>query len=543
MNIFKNISNGYKKIATGIAIVSFLAVIYIALIPGASLAFVYGPNGGVLSGAFVFIKEWPQYNATTAPDGSYAINDVPVGDYTLVAMGNDSLAPNISSITVTEGNTNFHDLQLKSAINSYLPFLYQRQDNIYDAAIQVWNNGASDSSIEMILYNKNGTLAGNDFKKVSPGKLISVHPFEITGPLTLFNAAAKLKSDSNNLVQGYIYTVGEQVYSIAPSYSEASTANYLPFLYQRQDNIYDAGIQMYNPGTATANVNVILYWKNGTVAANNNYVVDPKNQLTKLAFDMVIGESIFNGPATITSDLPIVVQGFIRTKASNIYSIAPALNVPVTEVYLPFLYQRQDNIYDAGVQLFNSGTVPANVNVVLYWKNGTVAANNNYVVDPKNQLTKMAFDMVIGESIFNGPVKITSDVPILVQGFIRTKAYNVYSIAPMVRKPASAGVIHIPFMYSTTNLSHDAGIQVFNPNGVPANVVETLYYPDGTLAGSANIAFAANESITKMAFDIATNTINFNGYAIISADQPVVAQGFIRQKTKNIYSIAPPVER
>ena len=241
--------------------------------------------------------------------------------------------------------------------------------------------------------------------------------------------------------------------------------------------------------------------------------------------------------------MPIVVQGFIRTKASNIYSIAPALNVPVTEVYLPFLYQRQDNIYDAGVQLFNSGTVPANVNVVLYWKNGTVAANNNYVVDPKNQLTKMAFDMVIGESIFNGPVKITSDVPILVQGFIRTKAYNVYSIAPMVRKPASAGVIHIPFMYSTTNLSHDAGIQVFNPNGVPANVVETLYYPDGTLAGSAYIAFAANESITKMAFDIATNTINFNGYAIISADQPVVAQGFIRQKTKNIYSIAPPVER
>jgi hypothetical protein len=47
MKILENISSGYKRIATGIAIIGFLSMLYLALIPGASVPYVYGPNGGI----------------------------------------------------------------------------------------------------------------------------------------------------------------------------------------------------------------------------------------------------------------------------------------------------------------------------------------------------------------------------------------------------------------------------------------------------------------------------------------------------------------
>ena len=162
MKILENISIGYKRIAVGIAIVSFLAIMFLAMIPGASVAHVYGPDGGILSGVFVFIKEWPQYNATTDIDGTYAINNVPYGEYTLVAMGNDSYAPNISEMYIDQAS-NPRDISLKPAIKYYLPYFYQNVGMGYESGLQIQNNNISNASTEIQFYYSNGSIMGNDY--------------------------------------------------------------------------------------------------------------------------------------------------------------------------------------------------------------------------------------------------------------------------------------------------------------------------------------------------------------------------------------------
>ncbi len=116
MNIFKNITNGYKKIATGIAIVSFLAIVYIALIPGGSVAVVVNALGVGIGGATVKLADYPQYNNTTSDGtdgrliGEYAIKEVPYGSYFMMTTHPD-YAPNITSINVN-AQTNLKDITL-----------------------------------------------------------------------------------------------------------------------------------------------------------------------------------------------------------------------------------------------------------------------------------------------------------------------------------------------------------------------------------------------------------------------------------------------
>lgn len=73
-------TSGYRKIASGIAVVAFLTLMYFALIPGGTLALssVTAVSGDPIIGAFVKLVDYPQYNATTVgPDGQYSIQNVP----------------------------------------------------------------------------------------------------------------------------------------------------------------------------------------------------------------------------------------------------------------------------------------------------------------------------------------------------------------------------------------------------------------------------------------------------------------------------------
>ncbi len=544
MKILENISNGYKRIATGIAIVSFLAILYLAMIPGVSVAvqsYVMAASGTPIAGAFVKIMEWPQYNATTDVNGNYTMPNVPIGTYSVAAKA-DGYAPNITTFTVVQGS-NILNFALTPGTLFYMPFLYQRADNIYDAAVQVQNNGTTNASVEIQFYYLNGTLAGSNIYSVHPGELMTKHVFDITGSMPAFVGPAVVRSDIPVQVQGYILTVSQAVYSIAPSSTNTATSAYLPFLYQRADNIYDAGVQVFNPGTLAANVTINMYYLNGTLAGSGTYLVNPNAEISKYAFDITGSMPAFVGPAEVTSDQPVVAQGFIRTKASAIYSIAPSVSTTVVKAYVPFLYQRADNIYDAGVQVFNPGATAANVTISMYYLNGTLAGSGTYPVNSKAEVSKYAFDITGSMPAFVGPAEVTSDQPVVAQGFIRTKASAVYSIAPQVRKPASASQAHVPYLYQTFSATHDSGIQAMNPNNVAANVTISLYYPNGTQAGTFSASLAPYAELSKYAFDIAPNSADFNGSATVTADQPVVSQGFIRMKSSNIYSIAPPVER
>lgn len=536
MKIFENISSGYKRIATGIAIIGFLSMMYLALIPGASFAYVYGPAGGVLSGAFVFIKEWPQYNATTGIDGSYAINQMPIGEYTLVGAGNDSYAPNITRINVTEGNTNPHDITLSSANHFFLPFLYKTTGNVYDSKVQVMNNGTSNASVEITYYFLNGTIAGNDFYIVQPGELWNKNVYETTGVTgAVFVGSAIVKSDLPIKAGGYIKTISKDVYSLASSFSdmEIGTNVNIPFLYNGGN--YDSGLQVINPGKTPATVTVKLYYLNGTQAATTTYTLDPK-KLGPTTITSILPGVLFVGSCTITSDIPISAQGYIRTTASGIYSIAPALSTTVTNAFIPFVYN--GNGYDSGLQVFNPGVDAANISVKLYYLNGTMAASTTYTLPPKNLVGTTVSSLLPGVT-FVGSAEVISNQSVVAQGYIRTTASSVYSVAPQVRIPGSIGDVNVPFLYNTA--SHNSGIQAVNPNIESANVNVRFYYANGTQAGSYSGPVAPYGLVGVTVSSVVSG--NFTGYSIISANQSIVAQGYIRQSTDNIYSIAPPVER
>jgi len=499
---------------------------YLALIPGASVAYVYGPAGGVISGAFVFIKEWPQYNSTTDVDGTYSINQMPIGEYTLVAAGNDSYAPNITWINVTEGDTNFHDITLSPANKYYLPFLYQN-DVAYQAAFQVQNNGTSNSSVEVTFYNPNGTKAGNDFSIVQQGELLNKKVFDITGKIPLFVGSYMVKSDSSLMNGGYIYSIGKDVYSLAPAITDAdlATSAYIPFLYN--SGAYNSGVQVLNPGNETANVTVTYYNPSGGVVASNTLDVPPKNLGGPAMPAGLIGS------AEITANQSIVAQGFIRTTASSVYSIAPALITPVTSAYIPFLYN--SGAYNSGVQVFNPGSVTANVTVTFYNPSGGVVASNTFNVPPKNLGGPTMPAGLIGSA------EITANQSIVTQGFIRTIASSVYSVAPQVRKPGYVQDAHIPYLYSTTS-SHDSGVQVLNPNSQSASANIIFYYSNGTEAYNYSNTVLPY-GLTGIGVKNILPGVNFTGYVKVTANQSIVTQGYIRTTGSNVYSIAPPVER
>ena len=543
-----NQMKGFSRVNRFIALLLAISFLVLGTVSSVSAA-VTTASGDPIIGAFVKLVDYPQYNATTDGLGDYDILNVPYdglagGSTYSISASKEGYVTNLSTVTVT-GYTVTKDFTLSIGIPYYLPFLYQRADNIYDAGVKVHNNGTTVANIDIQFYYLNGTSAGIGTFTIQPGALLTKHAFDIVKGQTVFVGPAVVLSDVPVQVEGYIKTVNEDVYSIAPSLKDAASNSYVPFLYQRADNIYDAGVMVFNPGSVSADVTITMYNLDGSIAGSGTYTVAPKAEVSKYAFDIVTGKSVFVGPAEITSTQPIVAQGFIRTKASMIYSIAPSVSTAVLNAYLPFLYQRADNIYDAGVMVYNPGPGTASVTINMYNLDGTLAGSGGpYTVAPKSEVSKYAFDIVTGKSQFVGPAEIISiGQPVVSQGFIRTKASMVYSIAPQVRKPVAASDTHVPFLYQTVSATHDAGIMAMNPNSVSANVGITLYYPDGSIAGSYSQTVAPYAELSKYSFDIASGIRDFNGSAIVTSNQPIVSQGFIRKKSSMIYSIAPPMER
>jgi len=75
---------------------------------------------------------------------------------------------------------------------------------------------------------------------------------------------------------------------------------------------------------------------------------------------------------------------------------------------------------------------------------------------------------------------------------------------------------------------------------VIANINVYYYYSNGTLAGSYSGTVAQN-GLAGITLRSIVPSGDFTGYSIMTADQPIVTQGYIRQSTAKYYSIAPPV--
>src|SRR5574341_125683 len=175
MKIFENISNRSKKIATSIGIVSFLAIMYFALMPvGTVTAQIFSEASGQgINGAFVWLVDYPEYNATTArvgpDDGVYTMKNetggtgIPYGTYTLRVRA-AGYALNTTTVTVDSGAIT-HNIGLMPGVK------YTASGQIYGGQwktdFRVGNLGNQPTTLDCKFLNASG-ITKNTSEHVMP---------------------------------------------------------------------------------------------------------------------------------------------------------------------------------------------------------------------------------------------------------------------------------------------------------------------------------------------------------------------------------------
>jgi hypothetical protein len=539
MNIFKNITNGYKKIATGIAIVTFLVIVYIALIPGGSVAEVVSAlSGAPIAGAFIKIVEWPQYNATTASDGSYTINSVPYDSpggstYRLRVLAS-GYGPNSTDVTLTGADPNpAVNFVLYPSDPFYIPFVYDQ--NAYDTKIQVFNPYDINITVDdKVHYYSNGSNKNQDYE-ILPMALGQINAKQIWGDN--FIGSVKVDTTRPAKVQGLITTIAQGVYSIAPSRNlSTETVTFLPFLYDQ--NAYDSAVQIFNPDPVnTTTANVTMYDYTG-VTRSVSFTIAPLTLGSRYAEQIFGGNTI--GTVKVETTRPAMVQGNIRTLASGIFSIAPATVIrPETTQYIPFLYDQ--NAYDSAVQIFNPDPVNTiTANVTMYDYTGA-KGNVSFTIAPLTLGSRYAEQIFGGNTI--GTVKVETTGPALVQGNIRTLQGAIFSIAPSTIIPPVA-TMYIPYL-KDIGTSYDSAVQIFNP------------YDTETISATIT-SYNLNGQIRTLSFDIPPLTLgsryaeaiaggDFEGSVMVETKvgglpRPALVQANIRTLNGGIFTVAPAIQ-
>jgi len=509
MKIFENITSGYKKIATGIAIVLFLTVMYIALIPGATVAAefsVMAASGTPIAGAFVKLVDYPQYNATTDSNGNYAMLNVPNGTYTISAS-KAGYATNTSTVFVPEiqGVSVFKNFTLTAGYTTYVPWIAYSQTTWY-TPIQIQNIGLSAADVNVSLYDQNGNLVQIQNATIQP-KTSAVFwpPVAPTdgGSASIFSTEsviAVINEMPKNGLDGMSYT----------GFSAGSKKVYIPWIAYSQTSWYTP-IQVQNIGFLAANVNVNLYDQNGNqVGAPLTATIQPN---TASVFWPPVGPTD-GGSAVITSSEDVVAIVNEMAKTTPQAMSYEGFNAGSKKIFLPSINFSQTNTYTP-IQVQNIGLSSAQVTVSIYDSNGvlilpiqsqTIQSNTSYVFWPPSASTPS------GSAV----IESTQDVIAIVNEMINNgqwaMSYDGFA--------SGSTQVFIPWI-AYGNSGWSTPIYVQNTGVSSENVVLTFYDQNGGTVGTQNALIPAN---TSKIFTPAASAPTAGGSVIITSTlQPVVA--------------------
>ncbi len=531
MNIFKNISDGYKKIATGIAIVSFLAVIYIALIPGGTLAAIYDAQGVGISGAFVKIVEWSQYNATTASDGTYMISGVPYDNtpagstYTL-RVSADGYGSNSSKVTLTPGDPNpAVSWTLYSSEPRYLPFLYDAGN--YESNILMFNPYDFNATADFTTYNNLDGLNKTMSFEIPINTLGSKFAKQVAGG-NFLGGAKVVNTRPESLVIASIRTISTNIYSIAPSFKIPSTnIQYLPFLYDA--GAYDSGIQVFNPYKDPIIVNITGYNNLTGLNSTITFSIPGETYASRKPKEVVGGD--FLGGIKVETSLPAIVQGNVRTLSTGTATIAPSVNKQSIQ-YIPFLYDA--GAYDSGIQVFNPYKDPIIVNITGYNKLTGLNSTITFSIPGETYYSRKPKEVVGGD--FLGSIKVETSQPALVQGNVRTLSTGTATLAPAILL-TTVNTHYILFL-NDTGTTFDSGVQVFNPYKVDIWANATAYNLLTGVTTSLNFTIPPEVYDSRTAQQIAGGS-DFIGSVKVETSQPALVQANIRTLISGTATIEP----
>lgn len=348
MKILADISSGSKKIATGIAIVSFLAIMYVALIPGGTTIVSAGTVGSItgspIGQAIVKLVDYPEYNATTADGtGAYAINSVPYdspgGSTYRISASAPGYATNTSTVTVT-GNSTVKDFVL----NLNAKMVGFSWITSYDAA------GAATSTMGLQLPRPSdmGTefFGQYDSRRTTAGYLTVIYVSDIYGTganlditylyangslynnangIVPVNGTLTIKPGDSGLLQGKVFikadqpvaaekriiyylpgtsTVNAIMSMLLPEKSGATTTFFGQYDSRKDTAGYLTVIMLSDVFGTGANVSIEYMYANGSLYNNSNGTIPVNGTLTIRPGDI----GLLQGKVKITADQPLVAE-------------------------------------------------------------------------------------------------------------------------------------------------------------------------------------------------------------------------------------------
>jgi hypothetical protein len=529
MKILENITIGYKRIATGIAIVLFLTVMYVALIPGGSVAAngVFNAlSGAPIAGAFVKIVEWPQYNATTDSNGNYTMPNVPIGTYHIAASA-PGYATNVTPFTVGTGN-NLLNFALTPPLTYESVFLLLYGTS-YDSAIHVRNPQVVNASVKMDVYYTNGTLAGSSRYEIAPNASIAKFANDIMGFSTDAAFSARVTSDVPVAMTSDVRSITTGILSSVPG-QKAPTSNtlYSAFIIWDPANNLDSAVHIRNLQNTNVNTTVELHYSNGTLAASKTYTIPPNGSVADFTNAILGNSNYFKGSVKFISTAPVVSTADVRSISTGVLASIPGQEIPAsTTQESVFLINGYG--YGSYVQFVNPQSTANNVTVYLYYDNGTLASTQVYTLQQNESR-----DVNVGGTTYVGSAKVVSEQPVVEQSSIVTLSSAVYA---SVR--GQTPNLNLNGAWTLNGYGYDSAIHIRNPQSTTATVTVYLLNSDGTLQASKAYVIAPNAMAGYFTTDILGGNINFVGSVLFVSDNPVVVTNDIRAVAPGVLTSQP----
>lgn len=552
MNIFKNITSGYKKIATGIAIVSFLAIVYIALIPGGTLAVsgVFTSLGIGINGAEVKLPIYPQYNTTTNSNGDYSLTNVPYGTY-LISASAPGYSTNISTVTVDGAavSKNFIlgplGMIIKKSKVLYIPWV--NESTTFRSNLQLANPGSVNAVVNIALYDTNGNLLATNSTTLLPNQYLALNSV-ITwlGVSSPREGYIILDSSEDFIAAGQV---------IDNSISDPATLNAINLDMLGTEWGMQSVVRgwnwvsneiFFNPNNGAAHVDLTEYDANGNVLATKfNVVIPGRGSLVvrDIATFMGIAPGNTVGAFKAVSDIPIYIEGEGKQTVTKVSGFADAADLSRTSTIQYIPYVNESTVLRTNIQLanFNSSNTSANISMFDY--NGNLLAYNTIELSPNMYVS------------LNNIITTFLSLTIPKEGYLRIESNRTRLIAAgqvidnSNSDPATMGMTTTALGSSLTQMMPSvvrgwnwvANDMILNPNDVDANVDLTEYDGNGNvLATKLNVVIPKNGIFIQR--DIATymgvpagNTV---GAWKISSNVPIVTIGEGKQTISKVSGFA-----
>jgi hypothetical protein len=500
MKIIRDIADRYKRIAATLAIISFLAIIYFAMVPGGTVAaasYVISATGPI-SGALVKLVAYPQYNATTDINGQYTMPNVPEGTY-VISASKDGYFPNTSTVTVVGGSTVTKDFTLAVGYKVFVPWTATTQG--WTTPYVIANKGSSNANVIIDYYNQaDGSKVGNYSLSVLPGASKFVFR-EWNAPNT--DGSAVLLSDQPITVM--VDQFGTNLFGAYEVDQSGSSEEFLP--YTATTGGWTTPYVIVNRGTATATVSITYYNLAGSPAGSNS--VDILPGASKFVFRE--WNTSTDGAAKLSSTQNISVLVDMFGPGNKFAAYTPA-SIADTKVFIPWTATTQG--WTTPYKIVNRGSSAATVNISYYNQaNGLLAGTDSVSINPNQVVTVSRESTTANGTDGSAVLNSTQPISLIVQQFNNAEGkFEVYT-------PAMTANNTIVVPWTSTTQGWTTPYVIVN-EGTATATVNIQYYnqADGSSVGTYPTSILPGAS--KFVFREWT-TSNTDGSAVVVSDQPI----------------------